>query len=276
MTLELVAHPVLAEHGSFAHMPLGRKAPTRDPRQLQFAKYLDAAAVLPAIPDEVDYGSAVPSWPMYGNDQLGDCTCAAAGHMVQAWSQAAGGMKTMDDADVERMYWETGDPPSGSGTPGGSTDDGRAETGVLDYWRQQGIAAGESWCDRIDAYAAVDPQNADHVKAAVYLFGGSYIGVALPATAQGQQVWDVVPDAGAAGQPGSWGGHAVPIVSFDADGLVVVTWGALLRMTWAFLAEYVDEAYAVVSPDFLGASGASPDGFDLQALETDLSAITQG
>lgn len=274
--IELAIHPEFAEHGDFGHLRLGRIKPAEPPK-LRFAKYVDEAVVLPATPPSVDLYSAVPSWPMYENDSLGDCTCAATGHMVQAWSAAAGGLKTMDDADVVRMYWETGDPPADTGSAGGATDTGRFETSVLAYWRKQGIAAGSTWVDRITAYAGVEASNLDLVKAAIYLFGGVYIGVELPLTAQGQQVWDVVADADPSqSQPGSWGGHAINIVGYDEHGFVVVTWGGLLRMTYAFFKEYVDEVYAILSPDFLGGEGHSPAGFDLAALEADLTAITSG
>jgi hypothetical protein len=262
--IELAIHPEFAEHGDFGHLRLGRIKPAEPPK-LRLAKYVDEAVVLPATPLTTDFYSDVPSWPMYDNDSLGDCTCAASGHMVQAWSAAAGGLKTMGDADVVGVYWATG-----------SDDNGRSEIDVLNYWRKQGIAAGTTWVDKITAYAGVEASNLELVKAAIALFGGVYIGVGLPLTAQGQPVWDVVADDPERSQPGSWGGHAVPIVGYDEDSLVVVTWGGVLKMTNAFFAEYVDEVYALLSPDFFGGKDSSPAGFDLSALEADLTAITGG
>jgi hypothetical protein len=271
--LDVPVHPEFAEHGGFGHLRLGRKEKVEDARTVEFAKYLNEAA-LPMPPDTVDYGTAVPNYPMYGNDALGDCTAAAAGHLVQAWSQAAGGMKIMDPADIEKMYWETGNPPAATGVAGSAEDDGRSELDVLNYWRKDGIAAGESWADRIAAFAAVDIQNLYHVKAAIYLCGGVYAGAGMPLTAQGQHVWDVVADApDAESKPYSWGGHAFPIVAYDETGYLVVTWGALVKMTNAFFAAYVDEVYAIASPDFT-AGGMSPGGFDLAQLEADVTALT--
>jgi hypothetical protein len=43
-------------------------------------------------------------------------------------------------------------------------------------------------------------------------------------------------------------------------------------MTTAFWRAYVDEAHALLSPDWLTAKG-SPSGFDLQQLQQDLSVI---
>lgn len=42
-------------------------------------------------------------------------------------------------------------------------------------------------------------------------------------------MWDVQP-----GQPQILGGRAVIVAGYDADGLTVISWGALYRMTWAF------------------------------------------
>jgi hypothetical protein len=53
----------------------------------------------------------------------------------------------------------------------------------------------------------------------------------------------------------------------------VVTWGALKSMSWQFYDAYADEAYAVLSEDFLGASGGTVAGFDLAQLKADLASL---
>lgn len=62
---------------------LGKRPPVHDDRTLRFSAYLTAA--LPAAPASVAYYQKIPSWPIYDNDKYGDCTCAAAGHMIQNW-----------------------------------------------------------------------------------------------------------------------------------------------------------------------------------------------
>lgn len=252
-----VAHHVLENHGTFEQMKLGRSAVSHDPRMLKLGSYLDDEVVLPKVPDEFDLGGKVTTWPMYRNDEWGDCTCAAVGHMIQAWTSHAGAERTPAEDVIERLYIpETGD-----------ADEGRVEIDVLNYWRKSGVDG-----DKIDAYVSVKPSNHDHVKAGAYLFGGLYIGVALPLTAQSQHVWDYVADSGDQGEPGSWGGHAVDVVAYDADTLTVVTWGGLLKMTWAFWDHYVDESYALLSPDLLSGD-KTPEGFDAEALRADLAAL---
>lgn len=262
-------HPVLERHGSFAEMKLGRKPRRVDARTLSIGTYLDKA-LLPPIPATYTAITDVAEWPMYGNDRLGDCTCAAAGHMVEAWSFAAGTGRVPLDPDVEEFYWLTGDPSSTTGTAGGATDDGRDELSVLNAWRTIGIGG-----DKIDAYVSVDPRDHATVQAAIYLFGGVYTGISLPLSAQGQSVWDVVGDGkGSQDEPGSWGGHAVPYEAYDESGVSVITWGAPLAATWRFNDEYTDEMYAIVSTDWLTAAGESPMGFDLAQLQADLREVT--
>jgi hypothetical protein len=43
-------------------------------------------------------------------------------------------------------------------------------------------------------------------------------------------------------------------------------------MTWAFWEAYCDEAYAILSHDFLE-KNKTPDGFDLATLRADLKAL---
>lgn len=254
MTENENAHPVFEQHGSFVHMKLGRNPVKHDARTLQFARYFDDA-VLPQIPTS-HATPHVPSWPMYGNDRLGDCTCAAAGHMVQGWTEAVGALRTPLDADVEHFYIPVT----------GNQDDGRNEIDVLNAWRKLGFGG-----DKIGAYVSIDPTNVAHVKAAIYLFGGVYTGIALPLSAQGEREWKVA--TGAAGEPGSWGGHAVPYLGYTRSTFTCVTWGATLPLTVGFNDKYTEEVYAIISPDFLDAQGHSPQGFNLAALTADLANL---
>jgi hypothetical protein len=158
----------------------------------------------------------------------------------------------------------------------GANDNGAQELDVLNYWRQQGIAGHQ-----IQAFMALEPANHTHVMDAVWIFGGCYIGLALPKSAQAQtsnkQAWSVPPQGtGGDGAPGSWGGHAVPVVAYDARSLTVVTWGGLQAMTWGFWAAYCDEAYAILSPDYLeqkGGQTVAPSGFNLAQLQADLADL---
>lgn len=243
-------------------LKLGRKAIRTDSRTLRMGDYLTPELPLP--PDTCDWTKGITDWGMMLNDQLGCCTIAALGHAVQTWTANTTGLVTPSDAVIEATYedfdgYVPGDP---------STDNGGIELDVLSDFKKQGFS-GET----LLGYADPNMKNIKEIRQTVNLFGGVYIGVSLPLSAQTQDVWDVAVDDGTGNtEPGSWGGHAVWIPKYDENSFECVTWGRLKRMTLAFWLKYVDEAHALFSNAWLTANGA-PNGFAQDALEADLGAI---
>ncbi|MBV8690394.1 MAG: hypothetical protein JOY57_01950, partial [Actinobacteria bacterium] len=114
---------------------------------------------------------------------------------------------------------------------------------------------------------------------AIFLFGGVYLGLRLPETAQVQlenkEPWTVIALIGK-GEPNSWGGHAVNLVDYDDEFATCVTWGDLQKISWEFIQAYADEAYGVLSADWMNAATQkSPHGFDMPALLNDLSKFSK-
>lgn len=236
---------------------LGKLAPKRDPRTLKLASYL----FFPTFPESIQWSKKASSnWGMMMNDKIGCCTCATAAHMIQGWTANANKQITIDDKDVVAAYSAV----SGYDAKTGENDHGCVEIDVLNYWRKQGIGN-----HLIEAYVSVNVRNINHVKGAIYLFGGIYAGIALPVSAQDQDVWDVTYNDS---DPGSWGGHAVPIIDYDQRGLTCITWGEAKRMTWDFFTKYCDESYAIISPDFF-LENRAPNGFAIEELRKDLAAL---
>ena len=248
----------MADHST---MKLGRKAIRTDTRTLRLAKYLSAG--LPPAPPAKDWTKGITSWGMMHNDRLGDCTIAAAAHAVQVWSANTASEVTVPDTQVLH-YYEKWDGYK-QGQP--NTDQGGVELNVLTRWQKEGF-------DKHKLIAFADPAHAnlDQIRQAINLFGGVYIGLSLPITAQKQAIWDVVPNGGDDAKPGSWGGHAVFVPKYDANGFTCITWGELKTMTSAFWTAYVDEAHALLSHDWMASKGA-PSGFNLAELKTDLGLI---
>jgi hypothetical protein len=245
------------------HYCLGKEHAVFDSRTLRFGAYLTAA--LPVAPDSVNWGKNVKSWPMYLNDKYGDCTCAAAGHMIQNWGAAVGKKKKPSDKQILKFYEHFA-------TPGPKTRCHMLK--VLKYWRSTGLAG-----DKITAFAQLEPRNDTEVKDAVWIFGGCYIGVKLPkfahaAAQQGRDVPWVVPPQGPVGDaaPDANGHHCIPAVAYDSRNLYIVTWGMVKSMSWQFYTAYADEAYAILSADFLS-KHKTPAGFDMAQLTNDLAEI---
>jgi hypothetical protein len=241
---------------------LGKLPVRTDVRTLSLARYVDLQE-LPAPPLTFAETAKVSEWPMYANDRVGDCTTAAAGHMIEAWTAAVRGQAVVvsEQAVLDAFdHVKLVDPLTG--------EEGAIELDVLRYWRKHGI--GEH---RIGAFARVSVHSTQLTKTGAWLFGGLYIGLQLPLTAQGEDVWDWSGSLAGDARPGSWGGHAVDVVAYDSESLTVVTWGRLKRMTWSFWDRYVDECYCILSKDFLDA-GKAPNGVYLAALEADLALVT--
>ena len=246
----------------FTKVKLGKQTAHHDSRVPLLSKY---TASLPAPPPATNYDAKVTNLGMMLNDKLGDCTCAAVGHCIQQWTAEA--QKTevvIPDADILKLYEIVGhyDPNNPK------SDRGAVELNVLTYWLANPLDNNQ-----LSAFCSIEPQNLEEIKDAVYIFGSCYIGLQMPLSAQKQAVW-TVPPGGATGQgaPGSWGGHAVPIVAYDARGLTCITWGQLIRMTWQFWNAYCDEAYGLLSPDWVSA-GKTPAGFDTQQLQADMADL---
>ena len=135
---------------------------------------------------------------------------------------------------------------------------------ILKYWKNLGFNG-----HFIDSFVETNLNNIQEVKSAIYLFGGIYIGLALPNSSQNQDVWDLVVN-----DTGSLGGHCVIIVGYDKDYLYCITWGQVKKMTYDFFNTYCDECYSILSKDWVNSNDISPMGLDLITLEKDLKLVS--
>ena len=219
---------------------------------------------LPPSPPAANYSTALKQLGNMGNDKIGDCTCAAVGHAIQTWTSLTQSAETVISDDmIIQLYAKTcgyvpGDP---------YTDAGGVATDVLRYWYNNPIDGHHA----LSGFAGIRPGNRASIRDAIYLFGVAYVGVQLPTFAQ-NEAWDVSPDLPLIGDkaPGSWGGHAIPLVAYDQETLTCITWGRLKTMTWSFFDAYCDEAYGLLSKDWLDLSGHAPPGFDFDQLSDDM------
>lgn len=253
---------------------LGKQPPFRyySDIKIKVASYLTMEAlspppsILPAIGRGIDF-------KMYLNDTLGDCTCAALGHKEQIDSARTHAPDVPTNDIIRDLYHQTGLQQ------GLSDNDGRYMEGVLKYARETGIlqAAGDPTVgaggrEKILGYAAVNFMNDIEFRTALWLFGGLYIGMALPETAARQieagKSWSLDHRLGGNAAPGSWGGHAV----YATTGVTLITWAARQEYTAGFRKTYFDECYAVLTEDWVQRTTA-PNGFNKQQLIEDLAAI---
>lgn len=258
----------------FSKFALGKKKPLFDPHAPKFAHMIHGmTAPLPPPPASVDYTTRVDSWPMFDNDSIGDCTIASVAHLIQLYTSFTKASPVIvEQANIVKAYSDCG---GYDGTP--ATDNGAFEINVLKYWMSTGINAG-GIMDKISGFAKVNPLNSNEVKYAVYWFGGLYIGMNMPKSWQTVQdnKWKMGSDLAGDNAPGTWGGHAVPVVAYDEDSLTIISWGDEFELSWDAFNTYCEEAWAVISPDFMNQMGKTPSNFDWPFLLTAMSRIQEG
>ncbi len=176
-----------------------------------------AAQPLPQPPSAVDWAKNVSAWPMDGNDRYGDCTMAAAAHLIQSWNAQTGeSLPVPVDQQVVAQYLKLT----------GGKDTGLVESQVLKRWMSSGL-----WDNKIVGYAPVNVHNLDSLKQAIAFFGGVYVGIQVPDNAQDQfragKPWTLDPGWQ---QQSIEGGHAVPLLGYDDQYLYAITWGAVQPM----------------------------------------------
>jgi hypothetical protein len=244
---------------------LGKRPPIHDARTLQFRDY---TANLPAIPTSADFLSDVPSWPMYSNDTLGDCVAAAAGHMIENWTQYAGKFFQPTDQDIIDFYTNSGYVP---GDP--STDQGWELLPALKVFRKTGIAG-----HKIAAFVQLATGDYSELQRAIALFGDAYIGLALPddvVPSNGGPDWTAIPWVLTDNPPNPANGHCVPVMKYsnEKNRAWFISWAARMVLSPPFYSKYSDEAYAIVTEDWIEANGESPSGFDIAQLTADLDGV---
>lgn len=241
-------------------------------RRLKLRHFL-VPGLLPSILPVADWVSLVDEWPMYGNDNWGDCVFAMIGHSIEAATRYGQGttVELADQIILDAYSAVTGFDPN-AGDPGSNpTDQGTVIQDALNYWRKEGIGG-----HKILGFAQVDHENPDEVRQAVRLFGHLQLGINFPNTAMDQfnagEPWDVVKGAR------DEGGHAINLGYYtDQSGKLrwkPVTWAKLQEMTDGFFKKYVEEAWVVITPEWLDAAGNNPEGINLSALGEAFTQLT--
>lgn len=238
----------------------GRKHNDPSWPRLSFGKHLTGTA-----PASSDFYSKVTTWGMDGNDNWGDCTCAGDSHIcVQQTTYGTATPVVPTTDQTLAAYAVVGGFNPNAGPPGSNpTDNGATVQSALGYLRKTGVSGF-----KIAAFGELNVKDLNEIKLGICQFGAVSLGINLPNSAMTQfntgQPWTPVN-----GSPID-GGHCVIAVGYDADWVYVVTWGQIQKMSWAFWAEYVEEAWAVID-----ALWANAEGLDKHALGAEWAALTR-
>lgn len=225
---------------------LGRIPSRKDPRTLRVESFLIHDELEP--PEAARWATDVTQWNVQGNDQYGNCVIVTAAHAIQSWRAAA----------TRRLEPLTNDEVINLSRTMGALD-GYMILDRLKWWRNKTM-----WANRLWAYLEFSAADLRRHKLSIFAAGLSDIGLAMPAGWQTQEVWGT--GTGRNWRPGSWGYHSVPVIGYDPQYFYLVTWGKLQRMTHAALAEYCDEAWLLINPEWLANAGEAPNNLDLAAI----------
>jgi len=240
----------------------GKHPPKRDYRTLRFKDYVKEGIaappasynVLDRVYKDLKVSDPTKLFPMDGNDTLGDCTIAALAHAVTTFRGLIGkDQQIMSQQSVVKLYLRLT----------GGVDSGLNELDVLNYWRTHSVGG-----DKVLGYASIDPKNHTHIKQAVNIFGGVYLGFQVQQNAiedfDAHRTWTP--------RPLTKDGHAVYAVAYDTETVTVLTWGNTQKGTWEWWDECVDEAYAILPPEAKKSEFAP--GLNLAQLQTDLNEVS--
>lgn len=194
------------------------------------------------IPKTYDLYKKIQYWPMLMNDQVGDCTIAGTGHVIEFLKVVfENNLPTMTDLEALVQYEILGGYKLGDIT----TDNGCVEVSVLQYFQDHGIMAGSQKIN-LTKFISVDHTAIGEIKKSVFHLGNCYIGLQLPSNAIQTQLWTV--DKTATNE----GGHCVNVVGYDDNQnlFYIVSWGTVIPMTYDFFTTYVDESWSLYSNEW--------------------------
>jgi len=278
MPVKTLTHPTTGRT-----VKLGRNRPEIRIEALALRDYMDMA-VLPPAPD-CDYSTAasLALGEMYGNDVLGDCVIACAGHLFGVLNENAGAGKALfSPTEIVEEYGVCGYVPGDE-----STDNGCFVQDVLEAIQTAGMKGhhnptGHEKIKRvhhISGWLAVDGTNKEEVRQAIHLGENLIFGIELPDRwitpfpSENGFVWDV------AGHPDPENGHCVIGCGSTSAGVTIGTWGLVGLMTYAAIARYTAESvggelYVAFSPESLiRAQQKTPAGIDWETLLSDIAAL---
>lgn len=257
----------------------GKKDPKRLMSTPSLSDFLPKAAEWPAVPPQ-GWEAAVPAnaLSMLGNgpapdnppqiaEGVGDCGPAGMLGLLQAMSYNAGRPLIPTVQDALNLYSVFGfdiNAPLVNGV--NPTDQGCVLTDILTYAQKTGVTIGKD-VHKIVGFASVDFTSIPLMRYATYLFGGLYLGINCPASAENTANWTYVPNS-----PNE-GGHCVVRVGEGAAGGKTRSWGMFIPTTNEFYLNYLDEAYVICTEDWINAQGKSPSNIDLNGLIAAMSAL---
>ncbi len=211
------------------------------------------------------YGAGI-SFPMAGNDQYGDCTCAGWYHGAQIAAEIAGVSYDFPVSEVVPNYFRLS----------GGVDSGLNLSQVVNAASQPGGFLG------MEIVGMATVHGIANIQTALYNFGWLYLAVTLPASAEDDFRRGIVWTVDSQSPP--VGGHCI-IANGTSDTLVtndvvtgnsvldIVTWGSDTEATDAWWIAYGVEAIVVIPQWYVTVGHDAIEKLDIAAMQADLKLL---
>jgi hypothetical protein len=242
------------------------------------------ATAMPATNGTIDRESKVSTWPMYGNDTVGDCTCAGVAHAVAQWTafsgKVPGGAMFTNEVIVDTLYSAV----SGYNPQTGANDNGAALYQVCNYMMDTGIKDTAGNLHKIEGYVDIASFNdLGYLKEVLNCFGTVYLGVAVSdqdeENFENGQPFSLPSNGQQVGPDGIDHCVVMGLSAFAVPGVVddetIITWGAEERINVAWAWTNIGEAIAVITSDWMEANGDSPIGQSVAEILAELKSIRE-
>lgn len=231
-------------------------------KALPLSNYVNARAV--SFPPVCTWWRPMP-FGMLGNDTVGDCVIAYMLHQIMVWNEVSHNAAMIGFTTEQAI--QTYSAITGYNPADPSTDQGTDPDTALNYWQQQKLFG-----HAISGYANLDITNIDQLKLAIYTFGGIGFSFNVPQyimNVPGGQSWSYK----TGNDITNVGGHQVGIIGYGRQGFRENCWDTTNTFNPEFIGAFGVAAQAVVSEDWIKASGVSPSGLDLAGLLADLQTV---
>ncbi len=250
---------------TFPGFAKGKRAPEKRD-SVRFGNFLTTLPTAPIVDLAPNF-----SYPMDGNDTVGDCVVAGWDHFRQVITGLLTGTQKNFSQNQIWDFYKTQNPnfdPNGNAStngPGSNSDNGMNIQTFLSYLQRQKFILG---------FASIDYTNEAEMRAAVWLGLGVITGVVLDEAQMGQfqnGVWDNV-----SGSPVD-GGHCIPLVGYinSPDDMTCITWAKAVQCTRPFILKQMDEAWFILMQEHVD-HPSFRNHFDIAGFSKAVSAITNG
>jgi len=142
-------------------------------------------------------------------------------------------------------------------------------------WARDGIVLPDGTVDKPDAVAAVDHITLGWLRYAIWRCGAVLVGLNCPTAWLEDDLYLL--DVPEAGDVPIAGGHCMLLVGCEVTAIGyefdAISWGERHRTTWRAMERLADEAYAILSRDWVDASGQDPAGIEWEVAQAAMATL---